>query len=490
MTQTSWPFDGIDTTETQYSQLFRRMQMDGVWGAPGDTAVKVTADSTGMNVKIAAGYAFVRGHMYYNSDVLTLAVPVGDVGARTDVVVLRLDPTANTILPAIVKGVSGNSAAQPLNKTDAGLYDVPLARLAIVAGAATIAPAAVTDARQFAGQVFGLWTNDTRPDGNSVPPLRQGTAGFNSTTLRPEIYNGTGWTDFAPATVPVANLTGTLPVNKGGTGGTTAAEARTSLGTAATLHTHQSYDIIVPGTGGVLLTDWTSQMYASKVHTHQYSELFADGVTITQWSLNNFYTKGQDNDLLAGKANVSHGHTSDQITILGYNLTAVVNNKVDSGSPEIANKRGIGNGDFGAGTPIYTAYGRNNAVNSAYVSAAINGDGRLGINPSARRFKKNIVSWKESDANLDAFLDLDSKKYQLKANGPDSEVMIGFIAEDVVAAGFEELVPLDVDPESEHYNEPISIRYELMVVPLQMAASRMNRQIKQLEAQVAELMGA
>ena len=76
MTQTYWPFDNADTTETQYSQLFRRLQNTGVWGDPLDNTLKILA-SAGMTVTLKAGYAFIRGHMYYNDADVAIVVPGG-----------------------------------------------------------------------------------------------------------------------------------------------------------------------------------------------------------------------------------------------------------------------------------------------------------------------------------------------------------------------------------------------------------------------------
>jgi hypothetical protein len=50
----------------------------------------------------------------------------------------------------------------------------------------------------------------------------------------------------ANATVPFSDVTGTVPIAQGGTGGTTEAEARTNLGVAPTVHTHTASQITDP----------------------------------------------------------------------------------------------------------------------------------------------------------------------------------------------------------------------------------------------------
>jgi hypothetical protein len=75
MAELSWPFENQDTTETEYSRLFTRIQNNGVAGSSTTNDLKVFADSTGMQVKVPAGLAIVRGHMYQNTSqvVLTLS---------------------------------------------------------------------------------------------------------------------------------------------------------------------------------------------------------------------------------------------------------------------------------------------------------------------------------------------------------------------------------------------------------------------------------
>jgi len=70
MAQSSWPFENIDTSETQYSQLMRNIG-EGVKGSSAGTQLKPFGDSTGLNVKVPLGESLVRGHYYcpiWNSD--------------------------------------------------------------------------------------------------------------------------------------------------------------------------------------------------------------------------------------------------------------------------------------------------------------------------------------------------------------------------------------------------------------------------------------
>lgn len=226
MAQKSWPFDNSDTTEAQFSQLFRRLNRDGVWGSPAGTELKVTGDSTGMNVKVAVGYAMVRGHFYSNDSILTLTVTAANTSPRIDLVVLRLDPTANTITAVVKAGTPAASPVAPsLTVTDTGTYEVTIASIEVAANASTITAANVTDLRPFMGTQFAVWTTATRPASPTVP-----TVGLNTTLGAPEFWNGAAWTSFVPA-VTASQISATEQANivagKVRAGGTSAGTATT-----------------------------------------------------------------------------------------------------------------------------------------------------------------------------------------------------------------------------------------------------------------------
>jgi hypothetical protein len=182
MTQASFPFEGIDTTETQFSKWARHFN-SGVDDVPTGTALEVSA-GTGLAVDVEAGEAMVRGH-YYTSDAteslsLATADPTND---RIDTVVLRLDPTANSIVLAVKTGTpAGSPSAPTLVQTDAGIFEQPLADVLVAATAGV--PGTITDRREFMGTRLGSWATVGRPD-----PAGRVLFGFNTTTGEVEYYN-------------------------------------------------------------------------------------------------------------------------------------------------------------------------------------------------------------------------------------------------------------------------------------------------------------
>ncbi|MEU0739266.1 tail fiber domain-containing protein [Streptomyces sp. NPDC006134] len=192
MAITSYPFDNQAVTESQWSLLFRELS-SGVAASSDSTAFKVTADSTGMKIKVQPGFALVRGHAVQSTAVETLPIAAADSAARTDAVVLRLDPATNGISLAVLKGTPGSSSPA-LTQTDTGVYEIRLAWVAVGASVTTITAEDITEARQFARTFTGSWWTSTRP---TSPRL--GDLGFNRTSTTWEFWDGAAWRDLAPA---------------------------------------------------------------------------------------------------------------------------------------------------------------------------------------------------------------------------------------------------------------------------------------------------
>jgi hypothetical protein len=239
MTESSWPFDSADTTEAQYSYLLRLISDSGVLGSPASGDLKPYADSTGMFVKVPGGMAVVRGFFYLNDAVLTLAVAAASSQARVDSVVLRLDPTANTIRVVVKAGTPGSTSGPALTTTDSGVYEYRLADFTVPANATTIAASNVTDRRVFASDNWGRWTTDRRP---AVP---EGKAGYNFTTRLPEYWDGSAWRSFSTTTTDAGALTTGFLLN-----------ARLDYGVLAAIRGDRTVD--APVVGDMVSGDWNA----------------------------------------------------------------------------------------------------------------------------------------------------------------------------------------------------------------------------------------
>jgi hypothetical protein len=203
MAQSSWPFEDQNTTEIQYSDLFRRIQSSGVAGDPSTADLKAFGDSSGMQIKVPAGFAIVRGHAYFSNATETIAITTAAANPRIDILVLELNPTANETILKMVNGTPALSPSAPtLTQTTDGLFQMALATVNVPANATTIAAENVIETRSFLGSQFGRWTSTTRP----ASPIA-GVAGLNITTGQPEFWNGTAWVSFlADLSVTTAKL--------------------------------------------------------------------------------------------------------------------------------------------------------------------------------------------------------------------------------------------------------------------------------------------
>lgn len=155
MAQSSWPFENIDTSETQFSQWARNIGEGVKTGALNE--LEVFADSTGMQVKVKSGQALVRGHYYQSTAEEILTVTAADLtNPRIDTVVLELDPSANSIVLKVIAGSPAPSPSpEPLVQTDAGVYQIKLGEVLVDAAATTIAAGKVTDSRGYIETLTG-----------------------------------------------------------------------------------------------------------------------------------------------------------------------------------------------------------------------------------------------------------------------------------------------------------------------------------------------
>lgn len=234
MTQTAYPKVGGSTTDVQFREMFSKI-LDT--GAVLENDFAPSADSSGMNVKIAAGFAIVDGLVAKSTAQETLAIGTapGSGLFRIDTVVECVDYTQNPIVYLKVlagtPATSGNQAPPSLTPSGNEKFYWPICDVAIGPTTATITSGMVTDRRTFTGTNVGFWATSRRP---SSPRLRQ--FGFNTTLSVWEFWDGDEWKslEFSADQITSGTLNSarlpTVPISKGGTGATTKAAARLALG--------------------------------------------------------------------------------------------------------------------------------------------------------------------------------------------------------------------------------------------------------------------
>jgi hypothetical protein len=195
-----YPFENADTTETQYSALTREFQESGVCDSASGNGLKVSVGA-GSSVNVLAGSAILRGFQVVSDATVNLAVTGPAASTRIDLVVARLNPTANTIGFYVVAGTPGSGVAPTPASSLTDIFEIALATVTV----ATSGTLTVADVRSFVGMRVRPHNSVTRLAANAV---RVGQLAFNTDTLTYEYSDGTNWIALTPSLVNQATKWG------------------------------------------------------------------------------------------------------------------------------------------------------------------------------------------------------------------------------------------------------------------------------------------
>ncbi len=189
MAETSWPLPpNAVVSDTQYEQLLQGYTPSGVMGSPGDTGI-ITAPGSGTRIiTVRLGkYALVRGHMWYSgtSDVnMASLASNGSGNPRIDLVVLRYTRSTGAVTAAVITGTPAASPTAPTptqTLSTSGVFEIPIAQVAVAAGATTITTGNITSRETYLSRTPLL--------GNTAP-----------TTATPGVYLGQRFDQYDTAT--------------------------------------------------------------------------------------------------------------------------------------------------------------------------------------------------------------------------------------------------------------------------------------------------
>jgi hypothetical protein len=136
-------------TSDALAQMVERIALDGVVEGDGEELLVSPSSPPAMSVRIGLGSAFIQGRYFevYGS-YETLAVGAAHASLpRIDRVVARLSSAARSITLAVKSGTPAASPAAPALQQDATVWEIPLANVAVGAGATAVQTANITDAR-------------------------------------------------------------------------------------------------------------------------------------------------------------------------------------------------------------------------------------------------------------------------------------------------------------------------------------------------------
>jgi len=207
----------------------------------------VYADSTGMQVKIKSGTAWMRGVYAPNPAEVIEAISAAHATLnRIDRVALKLDTVNHTVAITVVTGTPGASPVAPTLTNTTSIYYVKLAQVYVTAAVTTIAADKVTDERSYSvsssdlARIAGvvLATDAANIDFSSIPGIYRnlkivfmGRVNYASVSqeLRMQINGDAGSTysyqymkgiaaavSAAEAILTTSILLGSLPASNGG----------------------------------------------------------------------------------------------------------------------------------------------------------------------------------------------------------------------------------------------------------------------------------
>lgn len=153
MVETYYPFDagaGSDSMEAEWTLMARNWIPTGV--IPGElNELECYGDSTGMQVKLKSGRAWLYGHFYESDAEQTLAITAANgANPRLDRVILELDLTNNVIDAKVIDGTAAATPSPPSLTQTAAIWQISLAMVRVETAIGTIAKDKVLNERRWA----------------------------------------------------------------------------------------------------------------------------------------------------------------------------------------------------------------------------------------------------------------------------------------------------------------------------------------------------
>lgn len=187
MAETSWPSVAGSrvVTDDQFELMSQHWSADGVEATL--TTTPVFGDSSGRQVKVRANVdAIVGGHGYTSGPTdITKAIGANASGStRIDAVVLGLNRTTWAVTSYVKAGTPGAGVPPALTRnargSSAGDWEIPLAQVTVVNGAASISASDVTNIAWYVNgaTVVTTSTNPLQPPATDYARLRHSDTGL------------------------------------------------------------------------------------------------------------------------------------------------------------------------------------------------------------------------------------------------------------------------------------------------------------------------
>ena len=217
---------------------------NGVYASPSNQ-LKVSPANGKMAVNVTVGKAWINGYFYELSDsAKELAIATGDANnPRIDKVVCSLNLSNRLIELKVIQGAASANPQAPAHSREDEVFDLVLAEVAVAAGAVELSEEDITDNRPD-NTVCCFVTGEVEQI-DTTGLFSQYDAEFNTwfEGIQGILDEDTAGNLANQITAIQEQMEETVTVAKGGTGATTAAQARTNLGAAPASHTHTMSEV-------------------------------------------------------------------------------------------------------------------------------------------------------------------------------------------------------------------------------------------------------
>jgi len=160
MSKTFFPFDegpGATVNEEQWRAIATLWRDTGVIYESSNSLL-VYGNSSGMQVKVKAGGAYIEGFYFYSTEEDTLAITApgeSETNPRYDRVVVQVDWTENTIAFVVLEGEPAVSPEIPALTQTASIYEISLGTVYVAHDADTITAGNVVTDRTWSVSAGG-----------------------------------------------------------------------------------------------------------------------------------------------------------------------------------------------------------------------------------------------------------------------------------------------------------------------------------------------
>jgi hypothetical protein len=158
MAITYFYFDNAPVYQADWQKTIGAVLYDGVICGFFDDLFTY-ADGSGMQVKVKAGAAHIKGNYFFSDEetILTIAAAPSTAGqTRHDLVVCEVDWLAKTMSLKVLTGTAGASPAAPALTRTSTVWQIPIARVTVGTNVTNIAATAIYDQRAWALGTFEL----------------------------------------------------------------------------------------------------------------------------------------------------------------------------------------------------------------------------------------------------------------------------------------------------------------------------------------------